>query len=141
VSNETVTANIVLGRAGRRRKRHERVLSRALAEKMAALDIHEQCALRDGLAIFIPVQGCIRIEYHCRSSHPHHTADLFRRVDRRITRRYCRAHVFSWHPHGEAWERDLPRIVALSDELWIALEVAWHQIATYAERLRRAQAL
>lgn len=34
----------------------------------------------------------------------------------------------------------LPRIVAIDSALWIALEVAWHQIATYADRLATARA-
>jgi len=128
VSNETVTAHVVLGLPWRRPKRQDRKLSTALAEKMAALDIHEQVALRDGHASLISADGCIRIVYSCRVN-PCNAAHLVRRVDRRITRRYCTEHALRWNPREAAWEQDLPRIVALSDELWTALEVAFGVLA------------
>lgn len=55
--------------------------------------------------------------------------------DHRRPPRCCSRHAGLRH----TYESMLPRIVVLSDDLWTALEVARHQIATYATRLSEAR--
>lgn len=129
-----------LGRRDRRTRRDDLHVPSALAGRMCQLSRHEQVALREGIATLTPVAGCVAIWWHCVVRNCNALISI-RPKDRRRPPRFCSRHAGLRHTIElrHAVEPMLPRIVVLSDDLWTALEVAWHQIATYATRLNEAR--
>ncbi len=120
-----------------RRKKTDRTIPSGILDRMAALDEHEQVALRDGHAVLEIVDGCTLLRRRCICHEPSSDRTSMIRCTRAVdvrsrnhrrSPRYCRKH-WRMHRPNEPLESAPPRIVALSDELWQLLEIAWHQLA------------